>query len=1024
MRKVILTLLVAVAFMLNAQAQDRTITGKVTDDKGAAISGVSVTSYDKTRGTQTDRNGSYSIVVGPFTKTLTFSSVNFESQTQNIRGNQINIRLTSSTGTLEDVVVTGVKNIKRSEYTGAVSRVRTREVQDKPVGSFDQLLQGAAPGVLALTPSGQPGSSATIIIRGQGSIAGGTNPLYVLDGIPIESSTFQGLNPNDFASLEILKDAAAAAVYGSRGSAGVIVITSKKGTGGKMKLSYNAQMGIKQKPDFASTPMNTAQLLAAQQQYGATINRNNLATNNTPYTGTATIPGWYYSPTNPRYAALTPAAQATANTTLDSISKINNDWRDYMFRRGTFSNHEISVSGGTGKTRIFSSVALYNEEGVTPRTDMQRISFRNNVDYADDKLSVSLASSVAYTKRNFQQTTVTNNLGNPFLAVNVTTPYALVYKPDGSFASGSGASFSGANQLELTALDKNYSDQIKTVLSLNSSYKITRDVTASLVSGIDFRETQTSNYGSKLAFGRVNSTTAQGKAGFQTEGLTRFASVDVRPSLDYRHLFATKHSVNVSVYGEMIKEFGKAIAGTGYGIDPRTPNTPAAITQGDANNLLFSSVTGSKTQNALFSGLITGAYTYNDKYSISGSYRYDGSSKLKKENRWNSFYSIGGVWTIDKEPFMKNVKIFNSLRLRGSYGSAGDANNFPFGDFGYLDTYAANGNYSGLSTIYVSNLATPDLKWETTYQANIGLDFSMLKERIYGSFDIYDRETRDLFVQKQLSAEAGGYIPYINAGRLSNKGVEADLSFEVIRKKDFVWTLNGKVGYNKNRVEDLGGLNSFSAGTALISEGKALGTHNEVRWAGVDAATGAPLYYKKDGSITTTYSADDKVQEFGTYEAPWKGGFSSFIRYKNFDFNVFFTWQQGATKSDNLEYFTENPVGFLGVGYNQSTSLHFWQNPGDVVSTPSPIYGTNFSSKIIHDASFIRLKDVTLGYTFPSEGLRSLKFLSRARFYVQATNIYMWTKWRGMDPEAGPININLSEFPNPRAFTAGLNLTF
>jgi TonB-linked SusC/RagA family outer membrane protein len=1013
MRKVILTLLVAVAFMLNAKAQDRTITGKVTDDKGAAVSGVSVTSSDKTRGTQTDGSGSYSIVVGPFTKTLTFSSVNFESQTQNIRGSQINVRLASSSSTLEDVVVTGVKNVKRSEYPGATTRLRRADIENKPVGSFDQLLQGAVPGLLSLTSSGQPGTSASIIIRGSGSISGGTNPLYILDGMPIEQSTFQGLNPNDFATIDILKDATATALYGSRGSAGVIVITSKKGSAGKLKLSYSSQNGIKSKPDFAFSPMTTAQLLAAQEAYGKIAG------------GGSAIPGWYYSKSNPRYATLTPAQQASEAFSLDSISKINTNWKDYMFRNGAFSNNELSVSGGAGRTRFFSSVGLYKEAGVTPRTDMKRISFRNNVDYADDKLSVSFATAVAYTKRNFQQSTTTNGLGNPFLAVNITSPYSSVYKSDGvNYATGTGNGFAGANQLDLTRYDKNYSDQVKTDLNMTSSYKLTNTITLGATAGVDFRETQSSNYGSQLAYARLSSATPTGKAGFQTEGLTRFVSLDIRPSVNFDKIFAGKHKVNVGVYGEHIRELTKSFTATGFGIDPRIPNTPAAITQGNATNLLFSTVTGGKSQNALTSGLVLGSYTFNDKYSFSGSYRYDGSSKLPKSNRWTPFYSVGGIWTVTKENFMRNSKVVNELRLRASYGSAGNSNNFPFGDFGYLDTYGT-GSYAGLSTLTVTNIGNPDLKWETIYQGNIGVDFSLLKNRIYGSVDVYNKTTKDLFVQKQLSAP-GGYLSLltVNAGELSNKGIEFDLSIDVLRKKDFVWTINGKAGYNKNKVTSLGGLTSYPSGTSLVSEGLALNSPYEVRWGGVDAATGQPLYYTKDGVLTTTYSASDKVQTYGTSEAPWKGGFSNSIRYKSFDFTVFFTWQHGAVKTDNLEYFTENPIGFLSGGFNQSASLNFWTKPGDLASTPSPLYATNFSSKIIHDASFIRLKDVTIAYTVPSDMLTRVKFISRMRFYAEAQNVFMWTKWRGMDPEAGAININLSEFPNPRAFTLGLDLTF
>ena len=1022
MRKIIMTLLVAIAFVLSATAQDRIITGKVTDPSGQAVSNASVVVPGGKTGTTTNADGSFSLSVPNAVKALQISAVNFETQRVIISGNTANASLILSQNALEEVVVTGIKTIRRAEYAGAVSRINKDVIENKPVGSFDQLLQGAAPGLLALTGSGQPGSAANIIIRGQTSIAGGSTPLYVIDGIPVEAGVFQGMNANDILTLDVLKDAASLALYGSRGGAGVIVMTTKKGTSGKLKLGYNVQMGIKSRPEFGFSPMNTTQLLQSQNDYGKVLG--------TP--GNSSIPGWYYATNNPRYATLTAVGQADATRRLDSISKINTNWADYMFRTAPFSNHELTLSGGTGKTRIYSSLGLYNEDGVTPRTDMKRISFRNNIDYADDKITFALTSSIAYTKRNFQQSTVTNSTGNPFLAVNITTPYARVFKNDGTYFTGNGssysgavaASFTGANQLDLTRFDENYNNQVKAILGMSVAYKITDNITAGLTSGLDFRETQTTNYGSKLAFLRVTSTSITGKAGFQNENLGRYFLFNVRPSLNFRKQFAEKHTVDVSVYGEMLKEYTKSISFTGFGIDPRTPNTPASITPGNASNQLFITAGGGKSQNALISGLAIASYTFKDKYSVSGSYRQDGSSQLPTATRWQDFYSVSGIWTISNEEFLKSNSVVNSLRLRASYGGAGDKNNFPFGDFGYLDTYTASGNYSGLTTQSVSNIGNPLLRWETTWTANVGTDFSLFNSRLYGSVDIYSKITRDLFVQKQLTAPAGGYTTIINAGKLGNKGVELDLGYDLIKNSKVTWTVKGNVGYNKNEIISIAGEQPYTSGTSRITEGLPLGSHFEVSWAGVDQATGAPLYYKKNGTITTIYSADDKVQNFGTWEAPWKGGFSSSLRFGGFDISVLFTFQQGAKKVDNLEYFVENPIGFLSGGYNQSASLNFWKQPGDVATTPSPLYATNFSSKIIHDASFIRLRDLTFSYTVPKATLKNNKIVSNARFFVQGSNLFIWTKWRGMDPEAGPNNINLSEFPNPRAITAGLNITF
>jgi TonB-linked SusC/RagA family outer membrane protein len=1017
MRKLLLVLTSFLLFAGVAFAQ-KTVIGKVTDDKGNPLANVSVTVKGSNTGTVTKADGTFSLTIPANAKQLEFSYVGLATQTVNISASRSDYSLSLKAGAsdLDEVVVTGITRVKKSQFAGAANKIDAKEIVNRPVGSLDQLLQGRAPGVLGLTTSGQPGNNSVIIIRGTNSVVGGSTPLYVIDGIPVEASVFQGYNPNDFASIDILRDAASLAQYGSRGSAGVIVVTTKRGTSGKMQLQYSGQLGIKSKPEFAFRPMNTTELLRAQEQYGQVVGGS--ANTNT------TIPGWYYSKLNPRYATLTAAQKTQADYLLDSISKINVNWADEFFRQGSFSNHQVTLSGGTGKTRLYSSVALYNEEGTTTRTDMKRITVRNNVDYADDKLTFSVSSNLAYVKRNFQQSAVTNSTGNPFLVTNIQQPYAHIYKPDGSYATGVGSKYTAANALDLTKYDKNYNDQFKGTLGITLNYKLTKDLTAAAVAGVDFRETQNTNYQSREAFLRTPAGTSSitALAGSQIESMERFLTSNARASLTYRKLFAEKHDVEVTALTEYIQENYKFFNFQGYGIDPRTPNTPGAIQPGNATNQLYIIAGGNKDRNAIASGMGLLRYTYNGKYTVTGSLRADGSSKLPKDTRWVNFWSVGGVWEASKENFMSNIRFINSLRLRASYGGSGNANNFP-SSYLYQATYGS-GSYSGLPTQVATYPGVPDAKWETTWVTNFGLDFEVLNRRLYGDLNWYDKRTKDLFLQKQLSAEGGGFTLNINAGELQNTGFEWNINGEVIRNKDLVWTLFATGGYNKNKLLDIGGQQPFTQGTSYINVGLPLGTHYTVRWGGVDAATGQPLYYTKDGVLTTTYNASNNVSDFGTWEAPWKGGFGTSLRYKGFDLNVLFSWQQGAYKMDNLEYFVENPVGFLAVGYNQSADLNMWTKPGDVASTPSPLYGTNFSSKLIHNASFVRLRDVTLGYTVPKTVTSKLKFVSNINIYVQGTNLFMWTKWRGMDPEAGPVNINLSEFPNPRAITGGINVTF
>ncbi len=1013
MRKVILSLLVAFSIALTATAQDRTITGKVLDDKGVALANVNILPSDGTNGTQTAEDGTFKITVSANAKSLTFSRVNYASVTQPIRTFTMTVVLSLSDKVLDDVVVTGISRVKKSQFTGAVSKIGGEELEDKPFGNFTQGLQGNVAGLISLTGSGAPGSGSTIIIRGTGSLQGGSEPLYVLDGIPIEAGVFQSLNPNDFQSIEILRDAASLALYGNRGSAGVVVITTKRGKAGKLQVGYGAQLGIKARPDFAFRPMTTDELLKTQENYGKIVGAS---------ASTTVLPGYYYSPANPRYNTLTPAQQAAEAAILDSIRGINTNWSDVIFRQGMFQNHQVSLSGGSGPIRMYSSLAFYQEEGTTLRTDMTRFSARNNLDYVDNKFSFQSSFNFGVTRRNFQQSTQTNGLANPFLSSTIAVPYHLPTNPDGSYRTGIGSKFALTNTLDLTQYDRNYNNQIKGTIGFVSGYKIVPSLTLGLTTGLDFRETQGTNYGSQLAFSRLSSTSITGKAGFQLESLDRFLTANIRPSLTFAKEFKDRHDIEASVVGEYITERAKFFSVTGFGSDPKRPNTIEAIPQSNAVNQLYPTLAGDKGTSAIFSGLATVRYTLDDKYTISGSYREDASSKLNKDNRWQNFYSIGATWVASKERFLENSNFINLLQLRASYGSAGNSNNFPGGFYPYQATYTG-GTYSGINTIFATYPGNPDLKWETTFTTNLGADFELAKNKIYGNVNFYDRRTKDLFVQRPLSAVSGFGFLNVNAGELSNRGVELELNMDVIKRTNFVWTLYGNAAYNKNNIVSLGGEQQYEQGTGLIKVGQPVGELYEVKFAGIDASNGQPLYYDLNGNVTTTYSAANRVQDYGTYEAPYKGGFGTKLRFSGFDISTLFSFQQGNVKTDNLEFFTENH-SFIAAGYNQSSTYQPWNNPGDLASSPSPLYAVSFSSKFIHDASFLRFRDITLGYTVPQQVLNASKIVKAARFYVQGSNLFLWTKWRGRDPEAGVININLSEFPNPRAVTAGLDINF
>ncbi len=1025
-------LMLGLLFMsMQVLAQNRTITGRVTDPNGNAIPGATITVTGTNTRTVAGANGNFSITVPSGARSLTVSSVGYSTQTIEIGASSVmNISMVVAATELQTVVVsTGYKNVERSKYAGAASKVSEKEIRNVPIGSFEQILQGRAPGLVVLSGSGQPGNAANVILRGPTSIEGGSLPLYVVDGIPVEASVFQSINPNDIASVDVLKDASAAAMYGSRGAAGVIVVTTKRGKSGKMKLGYSTQYGVKFRPEFGYTPMTTEQLLMAQERLGTVLSTSTL----NEWGSFPALPGWQYSPNNPNklvggvVVPKTAADIAFGNSQLDSLKAIRTNWLDEFMQRGTFSNNEISLSGGEGRTRIYTNLGYYKEEGILKPTDMKRITLRTNADYRDEKLTLSLSSIIGYTRRNLQteQLNGFNSFINPFGVAQFTPQYITPTLPNGKYNTGVGFAFFAPTMLEKRAYDKVYNDQAKATISLSMNYDFTKNIYAGLLAGVDFRETQNTTYRDPRPFNTSQQPglTVRVRSGSMAESLTRFLQPNARGYVGYKTVFNQDHSLDVTAYAEVLNTYQKTFSAQGFGIDTLRPNTIAAVTTGNAANQLFQVVGGGKSQRSLQSLLGVVNYNFKQKYSLTGSYRYDGVSSLPEKNRFHGFYSIGGVWDIRREDFMSRVNFVNALRLKISYGQSANVDNFPFGDFGYLAQYNTNINLtSGNTGISVASPGNPEGDWEFTNTANIGIEFALLRNRLYGDIQLYDKRTKNLFASLSLSSTSGFGEQDVNAGEMFNKGIEYNLNYDIVSNRNLVWTVTANGAYNKNEITSLGNVNSYEQGTELVTVGLPLGSHYEVKWAGVDAATGAPLYYTKDGKITTQYSADNRIQDYGTWIPAVTGGFGTSLRFKNFEASAFFNYAAKTRRVNNMEFFLQNP-GFLQQGVNQDAGYTFWVKPGDVATVQSPLYQMNFTSKLIQDASWLRLRNVQLSYSLPQSVLGRIRHISEARFYVLGQNLMTWTKWRGLDPEDSN-NISSTEYPNPRALTVGLELRF
>jgi TonB-linked SusC/RagA family outer membrane protein len=998
---------------------DKTIKGQVTGGDNTPLAGVSVKVSGGSTGAVTDPGGMYSINLPDGAQTLEFSLVGYLDKKVNIgKRSVINVSMEQAVKNLGEVIVTGYTGYSRNKSASAVTTVSADKINDVPIASFEQALQGRVPGLSVSAVSGQPGTSASVVLRGVGTITGSSSLLYVMDGVPIESDAFQAINPGDIESVTVLKDASAKALYGSRGSNGVIVITTKKGKAGKVTVNYSSQYGISKLTTSRYEMMNTAQRKQFEEELGLE-------------TGLEAGPFWTYSKKNPAYASMSASDQAAADHIVDSLGKMNTNWRDLFLRNGKFTEQQVSASGGSENVRFYSSFNYFNQEGIVRTSGLKRYTLKNNVDFTAGRLNASVNLGLGYSNSDYIQREGSTNGRNPMSAVYYALPYEYPYAPDGKLVTtGDAANYpvldrrEGSNALEQMLNSTNKENQLKTVLSTSLSYRLAKGLTAKTRLGIDFSHRDTEAWINPDSY--AGSRVSNGSLGSLTEGFAQRAAIVSTSGLTYNKLIKDEHDLEVTGLFEFLKNTYKTFGYTGYGLDPRLPQTPAGI--GDPGTYT-PDLNGSKTQNATASYIGLARYTFRNKYTLNGSYRYDGSSVLPEKNRWHGFYSFGASWEAKKENFLEHADWLSGLRFRSSYGTT--ASQF-VNDFAYLATYgrASYGNNPAIVPVAPGN---PDYNWEYAKELNIGFDLGLLKgNRIRLTAEYYNRITYNLFFPRQVSATAGipgtdsndpNTIP-LSSGKMRNRGVEFDLQGDIIKNKDFTWTIGGNMSYNKNVVLDLGGYNEFEYGfSGIIRVGQPFGAHYAPKWAGVDPATGNPQYYDQQGKITTNYDASTmSVTGFGTYIPAVTGGFNTTVRWKDFTMNALFSFTENVHRYNHEDYYNENPSF---VTSNQSVRMLYdrWEKPGDHAILPRISADRTFTSRDIQDASYIRFRNINIGYTLPKSLTGNQTFIQSLKVYVQAENLCTWTKWRGFDPENGNEYANFS-YPAPRIYTLGLNANF
>ncbi len=1017
MRKIILTMLVAFAFVLNATAQERTITGRILDEKGVPLSGVSVLVKGTTLGVNTSTDGTYSIKVPASAKTLIISSVGLQSNEINI-GNKTNISTTlqSENKGLQEVVVVAYGTQKKAAITGSIATLKGGDIENKPFSSVDKALQGGIAGLQSAASSGAPGAAQDIRIRGVSSITAGNDPLFVLDGaimntgqasrLSTTSNLLSTLNPNDIESITVLKDAASTAVYGSRAANGVILITTKKGKAGKTKFRFDTEIGYNN-PAYTS---DRNRALNAKEYIDITREGLvNLGVNPT------TIP-----------------ARLTA---LGDGNGVDFNWKNAVLRQGNQQQYNLSASGGTEKTTFYISGGYFKQEGTTITSDLKRTNGAVRItNQATDRLTISVNIDGGFVKQNTPQ--AGGFFGNPILSAYFILPTRSAYKPDGSlnYLTADFPTSSIYNTVANTSLDHRRLGQLSLRGSVSADYKILKNLTFRSSYSGDFNTLEEERYNNPFYGDGV--ATLPGSPSFgpniiynpATTGriqnfYTRYYNYTFTNTLNYRQNINKAGdfyaNLKVGYESQLSKGYFNSLQGVGF---PLTLNLQQAASTATPR---VASATLSNYSFLSQFGLLD--LNYKDKYILSGSFRRDGSSRFGPNNKYGNFYSVGASWNVDREEFLANSRVINQLKLRGSYGKSGNAS---IGNYDYFPGYDFGANYNSTPGSFPSNVGNDDLTWEENRPLDLGIDLGFFKNRINISADVYKRKSSKLLLDAPLSPTSGFLSVRKNIGSLENKGLELTVNLVPITTKDFTWDINFNYATNLNKVTSLPDGKDINAGLYIYRVGYDVQSYFLRTYAGADPATGDPLWYT-DSTKTKTQNAYGSAQRIINHSAAAKyfGGLTNTFKYKGFSLEAQFYYSGGNYSFDNFNGF------YLGAGafptFNKSSRvLDRWQKPGDVTDIPKYIYGGNksfqsASSFYLNNANYVRLRNLQLGYSLPTEVAAKIK-LNSAFFYVRGTNLFTHVKDKNQpfDPEQGSGSFsNLAEFI-PKTVSFGINLGF
>ena len=951
----------------------KTIKGVINDEQGETIIGASVIIKGEDTGTTSDMDGRFTLEA-PEGAILVISYIGYHTQEVKVRKRSLlRVVLKEDNQLLDEVVVVGYGTVKKSDLTGAVSGVSNRQYKNQPVQRVENILQGRTPGVEVTATSGMPGASMKVRVRGTTSINKSSDPLYVIDGI-ISSSGLDGINPSDIQSMEILKDASSTAIYGSRGSNGVILITTKQGSEGKAQVTFDASIGL-------STVRKQYDLLNAYE-YATALN---------DIRGSSTI------------------SAEDLEAYKNGTKGIN--WTDLLTRTGITQDYRLAISGGNEKVKYLISGNVLDQEAITIMSDYKRYGIRANIDsevkpWLTISAKLNASSLHKHNEGGANWLHVTNfsptmELKDPETGVYNTDPYNMIgSSPYGEMIVNNSDSYSYNLNANMTLL-----------------FKIMKGLTLSVQGGYDYDNSPSYSFRSKLdSPGAINSAS-------NTNALHNYWQNT--NNLTWQKQFGD-HSFTAMGVWEISRSWDSQLKGTGSNLNNES------VGYWNLGNAAIRDASNSYTEFSLASGIVRANYDYKKRYFITAALRADGSSKFQGDNKWGYFPSAAVAWDIAQESFMSNQHVLDQLKLRASFGVTGNQDIAAYSTLGMLSGASYGWGTSTSSTGYWGyQFATPGITWEKTYQYDLGLDMSI------GGFNItvdwFKKQTKDLLFQKQVPKYNGGGTYWVNQGKLNNTGVELSLTTFPV-KGAVTWETSLNASYVKNEVADLAGddfvltanYSDLGGPLQIMKPGYPMGSFYVYQWKGFDDK-GANLYQKADGSLTTNPTSDDLVVK-GQASPKWTVGWNNTVTWKNWTLNVFFN---AATGYDRLNISRFMAASMTGVSRFITLRDAYFKGWDHVANKADALYPslTNTDNKSyansdfwLEDASFIKLKNISLSYRIPR---RVLKFAS-VQLSVSAQDLFTITRYKGMDPEVYTSydGLDYGAYPIPRTITFGAKIRF